>query len=328
MFSRTTVLLGAFFLGGGVAFSPEALAADLPDVTSIGTFSATDSSCPTEDSFRAQARLRVSRSPDRSRMFAVSLRPARRGFEGTVEAIEETGSGSRVVASRTVRGETCSDVASATLLLVALGSLDDVPRDEGSAALGARTARPRDEPPAPPPRDAARRGEFQVVVVGAVAGGLGAPAAGGGLRVGVGLGGPGWFRPHARLGIDLFADAQLENRAGTATRSLVAGRADVCPLGVSIERVVLSLCGAGAVGQVRVKGDAVANPRDEARLYGALGGLARVRVRAISQLGVELAVGVLAPLVHHRFFFEPNVDLFALDAPIPFAEAGLSWSIP
>jgi hypothetical protein len=316
------------------ASSKNASAAELPTGAPVESFSATDPSCPTAATYLAQAALRVSASPDRSRRLAVSLRPANQGFEGTVDVIERAGSEATVVASRTVRGKTCDAVATATLLLIALGSLDDRPTNVPPAApapLGAPLEPPkagaRDEQTAPPRRDAARNVEWDVVVLGTVAGGLAVPAAGGGLRTGVGVRRGAWFRPQARLGVDVFADAQIENSTGTATRSLLAGRADVCPIGFGPERVVVSVCAAGALGNVRVQGESVPNPKNEARLYAALGGLARVRARLVSHLGVELSAGVLVPLVHHRFFFEPNADLLTLDAAIPFTEAGLSWSI-
>jgi len=242
--------------------------------------------CPLESTYRAEARQRMPERTDRARTLRVKLSPVPRGFEGTVEAIEISAGRPHVVASRTVAGTTCEEVADATLLLVALGLLE---------------ARPS---------------------------GFGPVAVGGGARLGVGLERRGLVRPELRLGVDVVGEAELRNAIGTARRSLLAGRVDLCPLAFGTRPVLARICAAGAVGEVRVRGENVASPRDEGRLYTAVGGLLRGHARLAGGLGADLSVGVLAPIAPHRFFFEPDATLFRLDRPVPFVEGGLSWSIP
>ncbi|OJY25585.1 MAG: hypothetical protein BGO98_33700 [Myxococcales bacterium 68-20] len=281
--------------------------------------------CPLESTYRAEARQRMPERTDRARTLRVKLSPVPRGFEGTVEAIEISAGRPHVVASRTVAGTTCEEVADATLLLVALGLLEARPPP---APPPAPAPAPEAAPIEPAPVRPAVRPTFHVAGLALAASGFGPVAVGGGARLGVGLERRGLVRPELRLGVDVVGEAELRNAIGTARRSLLAGRVDLCPLAFGTRPVLARICAAGAVGEVRVRGENVASPRDEGRLYTAVGGLLRGHARLAGGLGADLSVGVLAPIAPHRFFFEPDATLFRLDRPVPFVEGGLSWSIP
>lgn len=318
------ILTGGVFTGGVVG-TTAAHAGEDHTRDSI-RFEASGADCPTESAFLAEARQRRPARSDPTRRLDVTLRPSERGFEGTVEAFEGDGDSARRIASRTVEGESCQDVASAALLLVALASLD---------AVGSPPSPDAPSPNAPlealPSSGAPERGSrlaLHVAGLGAFLGGLGPLAAGGGGRVGLGVERQGLVRPEIRAGIDVFASADLENVVGTARRSLIAARVDLCPIGVGPERITARLCAAGALGEIRVRGVSVINPRDEGRLYAALGGLGRLRLHIAGGLSAELSGGVMAALLSHRFFFEPDATLLRTDSAIAFGEGGIAWSIP
>jgi hypothetical protein len=284
------------------------------------TYRAAGEGCPSEETYRNEARARIPAQVERGRRLDVRLGPSADGFEGTVEAIEPRAGASTVVASRTVAGATCQEVADATLLLVALGVLEAPPPD----------AR-REVPPPPraiePEPRAAPAIAFHVAGIALAASGFGPPALGGGARVGIGVERVGLFRPELRAGVDVVADAELRDSIGTAARSLIAGRLDACPIAMGT-RLSLRPCASGALGEIRVRGVDVPAPRDERRLHGALGALVRGRAGLVGGLSAELSVGVLVPLLAHRFYFEPNATLFRMDSAVFMVEGGLSWSIP
>ena len=303
-----------------------------PEIHDDGlAYQAVGRGCPLESTYRAEARKRMPERTDRARTLRVKLVPVARGFEGTVEAIERSAGRPRVVASRTVAGTTCEEVADATLLLVALGLLEAPPPPPPPAPAPAPPApapAPEPAPIEPAPAPPAVRPTFHVAGLALAASGFGPVAVGGGARLGVGLERRGLVRPELRLGVDVVGEAELRNAIGTARRSLLAGRLDLCPLAFGTRPVLARICAAGAVGEVRVRGENVDSPRDEGRLYTAVGALLRGHARLAGGLGADLSVGVLAPIEPHRFFFEPDATLFRLDRPVPFVEGGLSWSIP
>jgi hypothetical protein len=305
-----------------------AAAAPAPEGEPVAGFEATGPGCPSAATFRAQARERLPARADPSRRFAVRLRPAPGGFEATVEAVEaveavEGGAGARVVAARTLSGATCDEVASAALLLVALGTHEAPPPVAPPAPRRDAPARA----PAPPERPT-RRLSAHVAGLGVALAGAGPTAAGGGLRAGLGVEGPGLFRPEVRAGLDGPFTATARNALGGGRRSLLVARLDLCPFALGPGRASARLCAAGALGEVRVRGLSVPEPKDEGRLFAALGAAVRGRVALVGGLGAELAVGVLAPLLSHRFYLKPDATLVELDAPLPFAEGGVSWSFP
>lgn len=315
-------MLGALALGTFNAGA--ALTGDLAPVA----VEIVGSGCPSESAFRADAEARIPPRHDRSRTLRVKVGPSKDGFAGTLEVVDaKDGS---TVASRTVEGLTCGDVTTAVLLLVALGTVEEVeakPAENVHTAPAPAPLPGPDEVPVVRAVSARTQPTFHASALAAFAGGFGPLATGGGLRIGGGLERPGLFRPDVQLGLDAFFDAVIETAPGTARRSLLAGRADICPLGLGPRRLVVRLCASGALGEIRVRGDDIASPKDEGRLYAELGGLVRARFEIAGGLGAEISAGVLAPLFAHRFFFAPNVTVLSL-APAPFAEGGLSWTIP
>ena len=92
--------------------------------------------------------------------------------------------------------------------------------------------------------------------------------------------------------------------------------------------MVVRFCGALALGQIRIQGENIRQPKDEARLYAAAGALAHTRVHVVGGLTAELGAGALNPVTRHRFYFDPGATLLSLDTMTFFGEAGLAWSIP
>lgn len=150
-------------------------------------------------------------------------------------------------------------------------------------------------------------------------------AAGGGARLGAGIERRSVFRPELGVLFERYGDADIAN--GDASRSIWTARADLCPIGFGPSYLTVHFCGAAALGEVRVRGEAIRAAKDEGRLYAAIGGVVRTRVPIVSGLGAEIGIGAVAPLYRHTFVFEPNVTVLAL-APGLLGEAGLSWSIP
>jgi len=249
------------------------------------------------------------------RTLRVRLEPSPAGFEATVQAEV----GDQIVATRTVQGATCEDVARAALLLVALGSLEAVAvPDENDAP-----------PPQPAPHPAEpRRLAVHLGATFVMATGLGPLAVGAGIRAGVGVERSGWFRPELRAGFDLVNSGELANELGTARRDFFAGRLDACPVALGPPAAVVRLCAATAVGQIRARGANVPLPKDETRLYAAVGGLVHARIRLAGRLTAEVGAAALNPVTRHRFFFDPDATLLELDTVTLFGEAGLAWSIP
>jgi len=290
-----------------------------PNAGPIAEIVAVGPGCPEEDALRREAESRIPPHHDPSRQLSVRIAPSNAGFDGTVSVLSVSAP-PEVIATRTVRGATCSDVASAALLLVALGVLE--------APAPVEPLVDTSPGPCEPSMRAARRGTVSIAAIATLLTGVGPLAAGGGLRVGIGLDDDGWFRPEVQIGADAFAEGMLSNAQGTASRRLYVGRIDLCPVAVGRGRLTARVCGAGALGVIRVRGEAVDVPKDEGRFFGALGGLARADARLAGGFGVRISVGALAPLTRHRFFFDPDETLLVLDKPSFLSEAGLSWSIP
>ena len=311
---RLTPLLALALLVG----RPRVAAArSAPDA--VARFDASGEGCPDEATFRREAAARVPARRDPARSLQVRIGPAGAGYEATVQAV----AGDQIVATRTVEGATCEDVARAALLLVALGSIEGAPPPDDAPA--ARPAATSAEVASRPPRPtlALHLGAAFLVMPG-----LGPVAAGGGLRAGASLEGRGWFRPELRAGFDVVGAGELTNEIGTASRRFFAGRLDACPIGLGPPALVVRLCAAGTLGRIGVRGEAVPQPRDESRLYAAAGGLLHARIRIAGALSADVAAGALAPLTRHRFFFDPDATLLVLDTTTFFGEIGLAWSIP
>lgn len=296
------------------------------------TVEVTGEGCPSESELRAEAERRVGERRDPARGLSMRVKGSNESFSATVEVVGKNGT---TTASRTIEGATCEGVANAALLLVALGSTDaaEAPANGGGAqpTTSASVEPPKvvsDEASSAAIQQPSRtRTTFHATLLSTFIGGAGPVAVGGGVRIAGAKEGAGLFRPEVALGLDGFLDATVERSSGQASRSLMAGRADLCPLGIGPRSVVIRVCAAGALGEIRVRGENVPRTKDEGRLYSALGGAVRARARIAGGLGIELAAGFLAPVQAHRFYFEPNETVVAL-ASAPFAEGGLSWSIP
>ncbi|MBX3214421.1 MAG: hypothetical protein KF850_20465 [Labilithrix sp.] len=287
-------------------------------------YEAASDTCPNAPAFLAAVRARTERprlaGPGESApVFAVSIRdePARGQVVGRLEIREEDGTRQE----RVVESETCSDVAKALALVVALyldpdATSDREPSpDEPPASPPKPAPKPRVEapPPAPPPRTIV----FGAGAAAGVLGGVGpavAPRAGvfAGMQIAVGS------RPWARGSLRLSADvSSSEANVGVGSQSyrLVTGTLRACPVRLPLASVLsLAPCAGMQAGVHRGTTSGIPNARAEDKTWLASTGTASLEVELSRSVTVELEGGVVAPLRRTRFFLAPDITLFRTPA--------------
>jgi hypothetical protein len=245
----------------------------------------------------ALVRSVVSAEPDVS----VTIESADGEFAGAVTFVPS-------VSPRQVRSRSCSDVAEALALIVAV-SLGRDDRDTEHTVTNAPVAL-EDAATPPDPRLGRASPELQV---GA---GLGVSALTGAL-------------PSARPAFPLFAQVRIaetmevrlgaihstdetESMGGMARFALTAGVLDGCLARALAGRAEILPCAVVEVGAISSAGLRVDDPQRVTRLWLAPGAGARVRWPRAASYFVEAGVAALFPLTRDRYYLTPSTTVFEI----------------
>ena len=290
--------------------------------------------CPDLATFTARVRARTARgrvaaADELARTFAVAIAAEARGFSGSVEFLDDTGSS----VSRRVHGEACDEVVSSLALITAL-ALDASLRPEPEQPATSKPA-PVVAPPAPPvpalrPVSVARPGWEADGARGpsarvGVSGGYSVPLDAFSLGL---LGQLDWPRTSSLIsGLALrlrghYADADRDVDTGRhANLRLLGLEVSACPKGVRVDPFTLYLCGAFDLGSLRargVKSPALPFPGSSTILWVAVGLELRLAWQPEAPFWLECSGQLGTPLVEHTFRFKaPTAEAFK-------AEPGLS----
>lgn len=290
-------------------------------------YEAASDACPNAPAFLAAVRARTERprlaAPGESApVFAVTIQdePPRGRVVGRLEIREEDGARQE----RVVESETCSDVAKALALVVALyldpdATIEREPApEEPLVSPPAPATKRRVEASLPPPPPPPRR----PIVLGAgvaagVLGGVGpsvAPRAGAFVAMEIDAGPRAWSRGSLRLSADASA-SDADVGAGSQSYRLIAGALRVCPARLPLaSRVALAPCAGMQVGVHRGTTSGIPNARAEDKTWLATTGTASLGVDLSRTVTVELEGGLVAPLRRTRFFLAPDLTLFRTPA--------------
>ena len=256
--------------------------------------------CPDEANFVARlcartSRARIARAGESARTFTivVDAGPPASGrvvVHGADDASEGT---------RQVRAASCTDVADALALMVALAI-------DPQAAAPERAASARPSPPEPPAPSASSApaavqpsaddealsagGDFvavtdvtpQVLLAGSPYVGWRAPAV-------------GWFEPSFRLAFVRAGTPALDVPGGTAAFTWTVGRADACPIALPRGVVRVVECVRLEAGSLQVE--------QALRPWVAVGPVVRAGWSFLSWAFVEGEAGVLVHVTQDRFYF-------------------------
>jgi hypothetical protein len=116
---------------------------------------------------------------------------------------------------------------------------------------------------------------------------------------------------------------------GAGELTLTSARLELCPLHVPPAGPLwLSGCAAFEAGQLTARGRDVSPIRRVARPWFATGVGARVELRLLEMLGLELGGALLFPLVRDRFFVQANSTLRRTEALVAAGAVGVSMHFP
>lgn len=299
------------------------------------------SACPAVDVFTARVRERTSRGREAlpeelARTFTLSITLDSRGFSGTIEFLDDSGSS----VSRRVRGEECDAVVSSLALITAL-ALDSTLRED--AQLGAdETITPTQPEPAKPPQPAPTVAPSTAPLVVRPA----RPAAPFLVSARVGLAAafesslpaPVWgmlgqldFRGDWALRLLAhYEDAEIEVDSGRAIAVRVLGiETSVCPLRPHVGDFSLYPCLSIDIGSLRASGikrDRLVSVDTKTLLWAALGAETRFSWEPRDPFWAELRAGVGVPLSHHEFVLE-NPAKIAFDIDYITLHGGVSTGV-
>jgi hypothetical protein len=233
---------------------------------------------------------------------------------------------------RTVESDTCTDVARALALVIAL-YLD--PDAEGG------TTEPTAPPPPPP--SVARAPVVREATPTRRSPPLRVDAGGGvGMVFGIGpsvapkltafgdvtiapVSLPSWLHPSVRLGIEA-ATTTADVGFGSQRYVLLGGNLRVCPVGVPIVSTVrVGPCLGLSAGLHRGTSDDVPNARAQDKPWLAPAATGRLTWALTDSVALELEGGATAPLYRTRFFLAPDLTLFR--APAVAGTAGLTLQV-
>jgi len=261
--------------------------------------------------------------------FRVLVAPADAGVEAVLEVVEIDGS----TTERTLVGRDCDEAVSAVALVVALAIEERAQERIEQAAIAVE------------PLDATVEPEPVIAVVP-----VGAPWR---TRIGASFVLAAGRTPDALFGADLWVAIRQESASGTivgpsfrvalgaahaasisvngerAQFDWVTARLDGCPISIALTPdSFLEPCAVVEGGALIGAGVGVADARTAARPWVAVGGSVRLSWRIAAGLGLELGVGVLAPLIRDRFFFASGVTILQVPEVSGIFDLGLSWTIP
>jgi hypothetical protein len=333
-----------------VALSSVTHAANAEEFEAIALDYAAPSGCPKEDAFRKsieELTAAVRFDPAASRKFTVRIEekkrvPEKERFAGSLLVRE----GNAASAPRGVTGATCSEVASALALTVALAvdpeallGAEPAPSAGKPAASGA-DEKPSEKPPTPPETEQAREPTrpatlpewgFELGLLGSVHFGRGpafaTPLGGGSAEL--------IHRVPYRISTRLEVSYARSDSSELSLRWAPSVRLAVCPLFLEPVRSleVVACAGSEIARLVSEPGVETQAPEGKAvRPFWAVDG--RLRVRAVlSPVVVEAFGGAELPLTHFDYRLAATDDvsettIFAMESKVgALAGIGLAWQI-
>ena len=307
------------------------------------SYDASAPSGPDAPAFRAAIRARTDRARlagEREKATTFAVRITAGPDERVVGelTIHEPDGAPRV---RTMESETCGDVARAIALVVALVLDPDadtsadppLPVPDGPDGRDAPRPPPASPPPTANPSSAATGpppspapATVRVGVGGAIGvlGGVGpsvAPLAGAFVEAERAGAGPSWFRPTARLAVDL-ATVAGDHGVGSQRYLWLAATARVCPVQLPVGTSVrVGPCVGMQAGRHQATTSDLPNARTSAKPWLAPTATVSLAWRATGRVTLELQGGIVVPLVRTRFFLAPDVTLFRVPAVTGMAAA-------
>jgi len=314
--------------------------------------------CPARDAFIAEVRARTSRARlaqegEQARRFHVSLAWTEAGAEGTLVVTDLALGTSR----RVVDGDSCSAVASALALVVALTidpSAATGPLPLAAAAAGAPPVPPIQVSPvtvplsSPPPPSSNTAPLSHVLIeephasrvrldlaahVSLAVFGAGSPLGsvfGSAIGGSVALDRRTWLAPELRVGFSYAGSDSPNVPDGYARFTWWRAELEVCPLRLLLARTLdLRPCAFGRAGALVSAGHGLDSSVTSTRPWGELGASALVEWRVMGPLALEVEMGADVPLLRETFGFQdPSDSLYQPPGVMAEGRFGLGVHFP
>jgi hypothetical protein len=268
--------------------------------------------CPDEASFvgriRARTgRARIAHAGEAARTFTVVIEAGRPSSGRVI-----VNGADQAEATRSVQADSCSDVADALALVVALAiepptNVQPPPIASSVAPPSSASAAPRVIPPASEP------GGFFIGFDVAVATGVAprAPLIGGSPFLGWRAKGNALIEPSFRLAFLRAGSGPVDFTVGTAEFTWTVGRLDACPLAWPRAAIRVVECARVEAGTLEVAAANVPAPLTQLRSWLTAGPLVRAEWAFLHWGFIELEAGVLVRIVQDRFyFFAPETSAY------------------
>jgi hypothetical protein len=327
---RRWVLVAVSTFLGFLPWRSRCIALAAPEAEPIRLVYHAPPGCPDEAAFVARVRARTARARlawagETARTFTVALENGRQPF-GQVAAAPVGRAAGRVVvqsgdhseATRQVQADTCSDVADALALMVALAI-------DPSASAPTVAATPEAPPAAPPPSALPAPSPAPRPTDGGVFGGVDLALAGDVVPQLLMAGSPyvGWRSPAERLWSPAFRVAFVRAETGTlplaggsATFTWTVGRLDGCPIAWPRRPVRVSACVRVEAGTLQAAGVDVPAPQTALQAWVSAGPLARAEWSFLPPVFVDVEAGALVRLTQDRFLLHPSMTPAFEVAPV------------
>jgi hypothetical protein len=269
--------------------------------------------CPSEQSFEQKLRERLEGVTTASGYSTeVHVERAEATFRGSVRVLR--GSTVRV---RTLSHVSCSELIDALALSAAL-AIEELEQEKPAEPAQATPERQSPSPPLTPhpaatPRIVAGVSLPYRTTVG--------PAGAFGVGAFLGVEAPGvGFAPAALLHFYYHA-ATARGATGSAELTTIGAALDACAFRVG-DAWSFTPCGSFEIASMRAEARGVALPKNPARVTFSVGAGGRGRFQPIARLALGADLGLVVPLVRHRFVFDSGEVVFQL--PRAGLRAGLS----
>jgi hypothetical protein len=288
--------------------------------------------CPSESEFTAKlagiARdQRRAERDDGGQRALVVVGPSGVGAVGAVGRLTLVAP-SGETSTREIGGESCAQVVDALVLILHLALDPDASLDSRSAPPPVSLA----PAPSPAPVDAVTSvgpGMHWRLSASAHAGATGAVPSGVqfSLPLFVELGREQAialrrWTPSVRLGFERGFGASAQVPEGGAEFTWTTGRLDGCASFSAAPALALGPCLGFDVGDLQGVGQ-IAHPRDQSRVWFAVEGLARGRLKVGSPVFVEVEAGAVVPLARYTFIFDPGTYIYVVPAIGAKASTGI-----
>jgi hypothetical protein len=130
------------------------------------------------------------------------------------------------------------------------------------------------------------------------------------------------WTPSVRLGFERGFGASAQVPAGGAEFTWTTGRVDGCAALSAAPAFAFGQCLGFDAGDLQGVGK-IAHPRDASRMWLAVEGLARGRLKVGSPLFLEVEAGAVVPLLRYTFVFDPGTYIYAVPAIGAKGSAGI-----